>query len=352
MNNNELTPSVVSHRRFSPSKRTILLFMVPVFVLLGAVFLYLHGGRYVETDNAYVKADKTPVAAVVSGRVANVLVRENQPVHKGQLLFILDEKDFQLAVEQAQAHLSDVVTDLKVLKAQYQSQLAQIRVAESRAQFLDKEQTRLWNLLQKNYVSQSNYDSAKRDAEVQKLEINASTKALAQIVVSLGGDVSAPVDAHPKYQTALAQLRQAQNDLQHARVYASDDGVVAKVVEVGEYLATGIPAMTLISQHQLWVEANFTEKEISHMKVGQQVDIQVDYAGDHIWHGKVESISPATGSEFSILPAENATGNWVKITQRLPVRIHLDVEPNAPLLRAGLSAIVTVDTQYQRRLSL
>ncbi|PWI33402.1 hemolysin D [Vibrio albus] len=334
------------------AKRMVLLFVVPLLIVLGSVVVYLKGGRYVETDNAYVKADKTSVTSVVSGRIADVLVEENQNVQEGQLLFVIDPKDFEIAVELAKANLNDVKTSLTTLKAEYQSKLANIKVAQSQYEYLKKEQTRKYNLLKKDYISQSEFDAAKQETQTQKLQIAALNQELKQIAESLGGNVSAPIDIHPKYQSALASLNKAENDLKHTRVYAPDNGVVTKVVENGQYIAPGSLAMMLISDANVWIEANFTETEISHMQVGQQVEVKVDYADDYIWQGKVESMSPATGSEFSVIPAQNATGNWVKIAQRLPVRIRINGEADAPKLRAGLSAVVTVDTQYKRHLSL
>lgn len=348
----EVAKEPVLRKSCRKKKRLVLLVVVPLMVVLGNIALYLHGGRYVETDNAYVKADKTSVTSVVSGRIDKVLVEENQNVQKGQLLFAIDPKDFEIAVELAEANLNDVKTSLSTLKAEYQSKQANIRVAQSQYDYLKKEQARKYNLLKKNYISQSEYDAARQETQTQKLQISALNQELKQIAESLGGNVSAPVEIHPKYQSALASLRKAENDLEHTRVYAPSAGVVTKVVEQGQYIAPGSMAMMLISDQDVWIEANFTEKEVAHMQVGQQVEIAVDYAGDYVWQGEVESMSPATGSEFSVIPAQNATGNWVKIAQRLPVRIHIDSGQGAPKLRAGLSAVVTVDTQYKRHLSL
>ena len=169
---------------------------------------------------------------------------------------------------------------------------------------------------------------------------------------SLGGDRGAPTELHPKYQLALAELDLAKNDLEHVNVYAPNDGVVSKkVLEDGQYITSNSTTMLLVADKNLWVEANFTEKEMTNIKVGQKVDIEIDYAPGHQWKGHVTSISPATGSEYSVIPAQNATGNWVKVTQRLPIRISIDEKEDMPTLRAGLSAVVTVDTNHKRHLS-
>ncbi len=334
------------------TKRAVMLFFVPLLAVAGGVAIYLHGGRYVETENAYVKADKTSITSEVSGRITNVPVEENQLVKSGDLLLQIDPTSYEIAVEQARANLNDVKTTLTTLKAQYQSQLANIEVSKSQHDYLKKEEKRQLDLLKKKYTSQSQYDSARQKTLLVELEVNALKKGLKQVEESLGGDVNAPIESHPKYRAAVAALDKAQNDLEHVNIYAPADGVVTKVVEKGQYTSPGTLAMMLISDSDIWIEANFTETELTHVKTGQEVEVKVDYAPGYIWKGKVESLSPATGAEFSVIPAQNATGNWVKIAQRLPIRIRLEQEENAPKLRAGLSAVVTVDTNHQRHLSL
>ncbi|HCH01982.1 MAG TPA: hemolysin D [Vibrio sp.] len=333
------------------SKRFLLLFVVPLILIAGSIVLYLHGGRYVETENAYVKADKTPINAEVAGRVIHVPVEENQHVKKGDLLVQIDPTPYEYAVDRAKANLADVRTELETLKAEYQSKLANIDVAQSQLDYARLEEKRQYNLRQKNYSSEAEYDSARQKTLLFELQINALQKALKQVAESLGGDPEAPTELHPKYQLALAELDQAKNDLEHVNVYAPNDGVVSKVLEDGQYITSNSTTMLLVADKNLWIEANFTEKEMTNIKVGQEVDIEIDYAPGHQWKGHVTSISPATGSEYSVIPAQNATGNWVKVTQRLPIRISIEEKENMPTLRAGLSAIVTVDTKHTRHLS-
>ncbi len=334
------------------SGRFILLFIVPILLVVGSVVVYLNGGRYVETDNAYVKADKTSITAEVSGRVISVEVKENQPVKEGDLLFKIDPKPYLIAVEQAKASLNNVKTDLDTIKAEYQSQLAKINVAKSQLDYLKKEQARQLNLLKNKYISQAEYDAAKQSTDIQRLQVEQEQRNLTQIAQSLGGNVDAPTELHPRYQEALAMLDKAQNDLEHVNVFAPDDGVITRVVEKGQFISPGSMAMMLVSASDLWIEANLTETDMTYIRPGQEVEISVDYAPDTKWTGKVESLSPATGAEFSVIPAQNATGNWVKISQRLPVRISIEAQDNAPQLRAGLSAEVSIDTQHQRHVSL
>ncbi|MFV0575109.1 MAG: HlyD family secretion protein [Vibrio sp.] len=342
--------NAVSRKSKLKSKRFILLFVLPILLIVGSLVVYLNSGRYVETDNAYVKADKTPISSEVAGRVINVPVIENQQVKKGDLLVQIDPKPFEIALARATANLDDVRTELHTLKAEYQNKLANIDVAQSQLDYARIEERRQANLRKKNFSSEAEYDSAHQKTLLFELQINALNKGLKQVAESLGGDPTAPVENHPKYKLAEAELANAQNDLDHVNVYAPNDGVVSKVLENGQFITSNSTTMLLVTDKDLWIEANLTEKEMTNVRVGQDVEIEVDYAPDFQWKGHVKSISPATGSEFSVIPAQNATGNWVKVTQRLPVRIAIEPQDDMPTLRSGLSAIVTIDTKHARHL--
>lgn len=325
--------------------RFILLLVVPTLGVAAGGWLYLTGGRYVETDNAYVKADKTAIGAEVSGRVLHVAVKENQHVNKGDLLFSVDPKPYELAVAQAKSELNNTVIDLKTIKSQYQSKLANIAVSKSQHAFAQREEDRLHRLSGPGYVSASELDGAHQKTLLMALEVNMLQKQLQEVVDSFGGDISLPVEKHPRYKEALAHLNTAKNDLTHVNEYAPSSGNITKVLQAGEYVQGGTTAMLLVSDQNLYVEANFTEKDLTHIRDNETAEINVDYAPGVTWHGKVSSISPATGAEYSVIPAENATGNWVKVTQRVPVRIRLETDANQPQLRAGLSATIKIDTQ-------
>lgn len=333
-------------------KRNLLLFGVPLIILASAGIAYLQGGRYVETENAYVKSNITNISAEISGRIINVLVHENQQVKAGDTLLTIDPTPYKLAVEKARANIDNIKTDLKTIQAEYKTKLADIAVAKSQFEYLQREENRQLGLLKKKYISQSEYDAAKQKTHVQQLELTSLKVDLNRIRASLGGNVETPVSQHPRVLSAIAQLEEAKNQLAHINILAPSDGVITQVSKIGQFLSPGTPAMVLVSNHDLWIEANFTEAEMSHVKAGQSVEINVDYTPGYTWHGQVSSISPATGSEFSIIPAQNATGNWVKIAQRIPVRISIESATNAPQLRAGLSATVAVDTEFTRHLSL
>ncbi|MDX6018814.1 HlyD family secretion protein [Scandinavium sp. V105_16] len=329
--------------------RFILLLVVPTLGVAAGGWVYFTGGRYVETDNAYVKADKTAIGAEVSGRVLQVAVKENQHVNKGDLLFSIDPKPYELAVAQATSDLNNTVIDLKTIKSQYQSKLANIAVSKSQLAYAQREEGRLHRLNGPGYVSASDLDGAHQKSLLMALEVNMLQKQLQEVADSFGGDISLPVEKHPRYKKALAELNTAKNNLSHVNEYAPSSGNITKVLQRGEYVQSGTTAMLLVSDHNLYIEANFTEKDLTHIRDNEPAEINVDYAPGVTWHGKVSSISPATGAEYSVIPAENATGNWVKVTQRVPVRIRLQTDANQPQLRAGLSATIKIDTQADAR---
>ncbi|MRS15503.1 biotin/lipoyl-binding protein [Enterobacteriaceae bacterium RIT691] len=325
--------------------RFVLLLAIPALGVAAGSWLYLSSGRYVETDNAYVKADKTTIGAEVSGRVLKVAVIENQHVNKGDLLFSVDAKPYELAVAQAKSDLNNAVIDLNTIKSQYQSKLANIAVSKSQLDYAKREEARLRRLTGPGYVSASDLDGAHQKTLLMALEVNMLQKQLQEVADSFGGDIYLAVEQHPKYKKALAELNTAKNNLTHVNEYAPASGTITKVLQKGEYVQNGTTAMLLVSDHNLYIEANFTEKDLTHIRDNEDAEISVDYAPGVTWHGKVSSISPATGAEYSVIPAENATGNWVKVTQRVPVRIRLQTDANQPQLRAGLSATIKIDTQ-------
>lgn len=331
-------------------KRLLLLVLVPLLAVLIAGVAYLRGGRYVETENAYIKADKIPVSAEVSGIVSELLVKENQAVVAGQPLFRLDPAEFQLAVARTEAELAQVRTDLAALKANYREKQAEIQLARTRQAFAEKEQLRQADLLAQHFISASSFDDAKQENDLARQEISVLEQDLKRIGEALGGGTGIPVEQHPAFLGALARLEQAQLDLKRTEVRASLAGIVSKLPKPGQHIASGTIALILVASGNLWVEANFTETDLTHVKPGQPVTINVDTYPDTEWKGVVESLSPATGAEFSVIPAQNATGNWVKIGQRLPVRISIETTPDMPQLRAGLSTIVKIDTGHHRRL--
>jgi membrane fusion protein (multidrug efflux system) len=322
----------------------------PILVLLAAGYWYLTGGRYVSTDDAYVQAARVAISTDISGRVAEIDVKDNERVNGGQLLFRLDPRPFQIAVNEAKAQLATVRFQIHALKATYHLKRADARAAEATADYQEREFERQKRLLTSGTASQQQFDQARQAFENGRQQLASKEQDVAVALANIGGNPDIPLEQHPMVQHAQAALDRAELNLSYAEIHAPENGIVTKVdqLQVGDYVNAGTPLFSLMSTDQVWVEANFKETELTHMRPGQEATVEVDTYPDVAFHAKVESLSPGTGLTFSLLPAENATGNWVKVVQRLPVRLSLDhFDHNAPL-NAGLSATVEVDTRHRR----
>lgn len=330
--------------------RVFLLLVVPCIAIVIGTLIYLKGGRFVETDNAFVKAQTLRVSADIAGVIKTVYVSENELVATGQRLFRLDDAEHRIAMARALAQLDQVRTDLNAMRAEYREKQAEIRLANTQLRFARRVMKRQADLVKNNFASASRFDDAEHDVRVAGQQIATLKQNLISISERLGGAVDTSPESHPLYKAARAELQQTKLQMRRAEVRASLPGIVSKLPKPGQYLAVGHQAMTLVSNTDLWIEANFTETDLTRMVPGQQTTVHIDAYPDEQWEGVVESLSPATGAEFSIIPAQNATGNWVKIPQRVAVRIRLTIEAGQPALRSGLSAIVEIDTQHQRTL--
>ncbi len=328
--------------------RRLLLLSAPLLVGAIALYFYLSGERYVDTDNAYLKADKVMVAAEVSAAVTEVLVVDNQLVAKGQPLFRLDPALFVAALDTARARQDKVRTDIEALKAAYRGKQAELVLARSNMAFAEKEYLRQTELARKHFVSEVQLDERRHALDIARQQVAVVQQDIQRVAASLNHQPDAPLEQYPAWQEAAAGLAQAQINLDRTTVYAPFDGVVSNVPKPGQHLNAGSPALALVAGHDLWIEANFNETELTHVRPGQAAEIRIDMYPDMRWQGTVTSISPASGAEFSILPPQNASGNWVKVVQRIPVRIALQVQPDAPPLRAGMSTQVTIDTGKSR----
>ena len=285
--------------------RVGLLAAGPLAVLLGALWLYVTGARYVSTDDAYVKQDKIPISADVSGRVVEVLAGDQAPVKQGQLLFRLEEEPFRIALQRAEAQLALVKIELET----------------------------------------------GRNLEIARQNAAASREGASGGLSSFDRDPNRPIVQHPRYLQAKAMRDQAALDLGYTRVFAPATGIVANMsLRQGVYVLAGRPVFAVVATHPLWIEANFKETDLTHVRLGQQATLSVDAFSDHEIHARVDGINPGTGSEFSLLPPQNASGNWVKVVQRVPVRlVPLEVDADA-ILRSGMSVTVEIDTGYRRSL--
>lgn len=334
-------------------KRLVLLVGVPLLAGAAALALWLQGGRYQETENAYVKAHIIAVSADVSGRVVEVLVKDNQPVAAGALLFRIDPAPFELAVARAEAQMAVVRTEVEGLRAEHRVARAEAAEAETRIDFLQRQLARQAKLREKGMGLESSFDEARHNLDAAKRRLEAAKEKAARVLASLGGDPSIRADAHPSFLAARAARDAGRDELQRVRVSAPAAGIVSNMrLQPGERVERGVPVFTLIESKPVWVEANFKETQLTHMREGQAVTVVADAYPDVQWHGKVSTIAPATKAEFSLLPAQNSSGNWVKVVQRVPVLITLDpqAEGQTPL-RAGMTVTARVDTGHTRSLS-
>jgi len=344
------TETPVNPVRSGRRRRAVLLVVIPLLALLAGTLLWLHGGRYVETENAYVKATKIPMSAEVSGPIAEVLVGENAAVAAGQPLLHLDPAPFGVAVDQARAHRDEVATELAALQAEYREIQARSALARADLDYALRQRQRQLDLAGKHFVSEAHLDEVKHAVTTARQRIAALDQELGRVTAALGGDVSRPIDQHPRLRAARAAVERAELDLEHTLIRAPMAGRVSKVPDPGEYLKAGNIALLLIADRNLWVEANFLESDLTHVLPGQPALVRIDTFPGVEWRAEVESLSPASGAEFAILPPQNATGNWVKIVQRVPVRVRLLGREEALPLRAGLSAWVEIDTGHRRQL--
>jgi membrane fusion protein (multidrug efflux system) len=331
--------------------RVPLLILGVAVAILVAGFVYLHGGRYESTDNAYFQTGLVSVSANVSGPVIAVEVHDNERVHVGQVLFRIDPAPFETEVAQAQAALAQTHTQIEALRANYGQGQAELKAAQSQLAYATKEAERQKALLAEGISSRAQYDQAVLAQQTAGQGIQADARKNAGIAATLSGGVTVPTDQEPAVKAAQARLDRARLELGYTVVRAAQDGIVTKVnqLQVGDYVTAAHPVFTLAGTH-IWVEANFKEDQLNHMRVGQPATFSVDaFPGLHLT-GHLRSFSPGTGNSFALLPAENATGNWVKVVQRLPVEFEIDNPPADAPLHAGLSVTATVDTGYRRHL--
>jgi membrane fusion protein (multidrug efflux system) len=322
----------------------------PILILLVVGYFVVTGGRFETTDNAYVQIGKVPVAPSIAGRVLDIYVKENQPVHRGELLFRIDARDFQANAAAAAAALAQAEQQVQVQRAAYQQAQANVQAARDAADYAAGEATRQKQLAAAGVASRQQVASSVNASNQARSQLAAAQQQVAQALANLGGDANAPVASYPAVMRAQAELQRAKLNVSYTDVFAPSDGIVTRVEQmpVGTYLNASQTGFWLLSG-QPWIEANFKEDQLARMRVGQSVSIKVDAYPQADLKGHVASFSPGTGSAFSALPAQNATGNWVKVVQRLPVRIDFDSPPPGMAARAGLSARVKVDVRAPGR---
>jgi membrane fusion protein (multidrug efflux system) len=327
------------------SRRLILMVAVPLVLVVAGGWFWLTGGRYEDTDNAFVQQSKVSVSADIAGRITSVNVGENQIVKAGDVLFTIDPQPYQIALDQANAALATARVNVEQLKVAYGTAQAQLKAAQATLQIRQEAFDRKQALVKQGVNSDSTLDDVKLALQQAQATLDLANQQVAASTAALGGDPQIVTDKHPAVLAAQAAVEAAQRNLTKSTVVAPAGGIISNVssLNVGQFVATGTTIASLVETDAAWVEANFKETQLTEIKVGQPADVKIDaYPGK--LQGTVESIGAATGAEFSLIPAQNATGNWVKVVQRIPVRIKLPATSGDSVLRTGMSASVTVDT--------
>lgn len=325
--------------------RPLLMVSLPLLIIAIAGYFWLTAGRFVSTDNAYIQQDKVSVSSDVGGRIVRVDARENQPVKAGDLLFQIDPDPYRIALAQANAAIATARVQVSTLATDSGGAAADISSAKADIALAQATYDRQAALMKQGFTTRASFDAAAQQVAAAKARLataNASA-AKARTQVGSGTDGSGVPAA---VQAAMVQRDKAALDLRRTSVYAPVSGTISQSdrLQVGQMMIVGLPAVSIVSNHPAWVEANFKETELNKMCVGQPSEVEFDAYNGLKLKGHVQSIGAGTGSEFSVLPAQNATGNWVKVTQRVPVRIAIDQASKRPLI-AGLSANVTVDVR-------
>jgi membrane fusion protein, multidrug efflux system len=329
------------------------LFALLPLVLLAGGYYYVTGGQVMSTDDAYVQAERVGISTDVSGIVQNVAVKDNQHVDAGQVLYRLDPRQFRIALDNAKANLAQVAMSIEAMKQDYKRMMSDTAAEQAQVDLDQTNYDRSAMLLKTATVSQAVFDQAHYTLENDKSKLAALQQQTKVQLAKLGGDPDIATTDHPQYHQAQAQVDEAQRQLDHTIVTAPFAGIVTNVPAIapGKYLAASTTAFFLVDTDHVWVDAAPKETELTYVRPGQPVTVTVDMYPDHEWHGVVESVSPAAAQEFSLLPAQNTSGNWVKVVQRVPMRVRLDTsDKNLPPLRAGMSVEVDVDTGHARGL--
>jgi membrane fusion protein (multidrug efflux system) len=348
-------PTTAQKEPKSPRRRWLrwaLFLLLPIVLIVGAYF-YFEGGAYMSTDDAYVEADKVGLSTDVSGLVKSIEVKDNQHVTAGQPLFRLDPLPFQLKLDQAQAQLGVIRDNLNALKANYQNMQAQIVQAQDQVTYNQRQYMRQLTLARDQFAPQTAVDQAWINLRTSQQTLASDKAQLAAVIANLDGNPNIPIEQHPQYRQALAQRDEAVRELRDTVVGAPYDGTVTNVpsLEPGMYLPASTTGFYLVDTDRVWIEAQPKETKLTYVRPGQPATVTVDTYPGREWHGTVESIGPASQSEFSLLPAENTSGNWVKVVQRIPLRVRMDLaDKRTPPLRAGMSVEVSVYTGQKRGL--
>ena len=340
-------------RFFRPLLRFLLMVVVPLVAAVYGAIWWGESMQYVTTENAYIKADVVAISADVSGRVIEINSRENHRVSAGEVLFRIDPRPFEIEIAEAKAVLDRVRSEIESIRADYRSGLRAVRSHDERVRYLKGEYQRQQKLTKRGVGTGAKLDAARHDLEMAKRQVETAKESNRMLLAELLGAPGIKVSDHPKYLAALADLDRAELDFDRTTVVAASDGIVGNIsLQLGEYVKSGAPMFSLVQIDNIWIEANLKETQLTHIETGQAVTFFVDSYPKIEWRAKIDSIAPATGAEFSLLPPQNASGNWVKVVQRIPVRISVEIVPGRPQLRAGMTATISIDTGRDRSLSI
>jgi len=346
----------VTKRRFLLTRRAMLrialLIVVPMIAIAGAVSYWLHSARYVSTENAYVKTDIAKLASEISGRAVDVKAHAHLKVKQGDVLVRIDPRPFELAVMHAEAELDAARREIETLAATLKEARTELKEAQDRAAYFRKRFERQIELAKQGITAATRRDELENDSDAAADRVTMVRQKIRRVMASLGGDADRKVDDHPLVRAKIAALDQAKLDLEHTTLKSPANGTVVTVPLVpGEQITKAEALFAIVTDTAPWVDANFKETELTYVRPGQKAKVVLDIYPEYTWEAEVQSISPATGAEFAILPPQNASGNWVKVVQRLPVRLKLAIQGDAPPLRAGMTATATIDTGRKRSLS-
>ena len=348
MSEQQSAPAPQPRRRSRRSLARAVMWLLPVAAIAIGLWSYMASGRYASTDNAYVKGDRVLIAPEIAGVVAEVLVQENQPVRKGQLLFRLDDAPYRLALAKTEAELESAIAEIQGLRASWRQKREEVKLSRSQEAYAQGEFERQSDLTQRKIGLGTKMDEARRDLDVARQRTAMLNEELLRIEAALAGDPKIKAEDHPKVRQIRAARDEAILNLKRTRIEAPIAGIAARRPVVGAYASAGTAMMTVVADTGLWIEANYKETDLARVRPGQRVTFHVDTYPDRTWYGVVTSISQATGAEFAVLPPQNASGNWVKVVQRIPVRIEVRMTDSDPPLRMGMSVSVDIDTGYKR----
>ena len=329
--------------------RTVLLVLVPLAAAAIGIYIYAESGRHVTTENAYIKSNIIAISSDVSGRVEWVGVEDSTLVRKGQILFRLDQQPFKIALDRSEAELDLVRMQVEHLRADYHEAVTQVVTEEERVKFLTRQLSRHKKLMDRKLGSEQAYDVAAHDLSLAKRQVRVLRQRVQRALQSLGGNHDIKVEEHARFLRARAERDQAAIAWADTSIEAPVDGIVSNMkLQAGEYVEDGDAVFAIIENGKVWVEANLKETQLTHVLEGQSASITVDAYPGVEWPATVDAIAPATGAEFSVLPPQNATGNWVKVVQRIPVLLDVEQPPKGNPLRAGMTVTVAIDTERER----